>query len=227
MFGDEGSIIAHQGALATAAVVCAVAAIAILVWYLIKQPPLGRGVRTVLLFGFGVMPIGAAFTGNIAGFEHTKARAFCGSCHVMEPYTGDSATATSETLASRHARNPFFGGENCYVCHADYGMYGTVVTKMAGMKHVWFYYSEWNQYDIEEALDRIHIAKPYPNENCMQCHSSQTTNWNAVQEHAALLEELRDNKVSCASDGCHGPAHPFSKNRPGKAHSALSHGGGQ
>lgn len=211
MFSEPPNVVAHFGLLATAAIACAVMAAAILIWYLVKRPPLGRGVRVVLLFGFGLLPIGAAFSGNVATYEHTKKRGFCGSCHVMEPYTGDSADPHSETLAAQHARNPYFGGENCYVCHANYGMYGTVLTKMSGMGHVWYYYTGWNDYTIEEALERIHIRQPYPNTNCMQCHSTETAGFVEVDDHAAILEDVRANRVSCASEGCHGPAHPFSK----------------
>ena len=36
-----------------------------------------------------------------------------------------------------------FGSENCYVCHANYGMFGTIVTKAGGMRHVWLYLTEY------------------------------------------------------------------------------------
>lgn len=212
MSSDTPSVVAHFGLLATAAIVCVAMAAAILIWYLVRRPRLGRGVRVVLLFGFGILPIGAALSANVATYEHTKKRGFCGSCHVMEPYTNDSNDTDSDTLAARHARNPYFGGENCYTCHADYGMYGTVLTKVAGMGHVWQYYGAgWNDYTIDEALERIHINKPYPNENCMQCHTTRATIWNENENHAAVIDDVRANKISCASEGCHGPAHPFSK----------------
>ena len=68
------------------------------------------------------------FSGNIAGYEATKTRRFCGSCHVMTPYAKDSEDVASTSLAARHSRNDAFGAENCYACHADYGMFGTVTT---------------------------------------------------------------------------------------------------
>lgn len=218
---DAQSIVSHFGLLSTATLVCAGAAALILLWYLVYRPPLRRGTRVLLLLGFGVLPIGAAFTGNVATFEHTKTRAFCGSCHVMTPYTNDSADPNSTTLAARHARNPYFGGENCYVCHADYGMYGTVTTKLSGMKHVWYYYTGWNALSIEQALERIEIARPFRNQSCMQCHSTTGPSWLEQDEHAAMLEDLRSGAISCASEGCHGPAHPFSKEarrRAGEEH---------
>jgi cytochrome c-type protein NapC len=45
----------------------------------------------------------------------------------------------------------------------------------------------------------------------MHCHSTDNPIWNAVPEHASLIVRVRDGSISCASNGCHGPAHPFSK----------------
>ena len=60
-------------------------------------------------------------------------------------------------------------------------------------------------------MARVHIARPFRNENCMQCHSTSGRIWSDVPDHNGLLEDLRAGKTSCASVGCHGHAHPFSK----------------
>lgn len=193
------------------AVSCAGAAAAILLWFLIRRPRIGRATKTLLLLGIGVLPIGAAFSGNLAGYQRTMERDFCGSCHTMRPYTDDSGDPTSTSLASMHARNASFGGHNCYVCHQDYGMFGTVTTKVAGMRHVWEYYTEYRSISVEDALPVLQLYKPYPNASCMQCHSTALAGWNEVDEHAAAAELIRSGELSCAGEGCHGPAHPFSK----------------
>jgi len=64
---------------------------------------------------------------------------------------------------------------------------------------------------LEEAKATIRIRKPFSNATCMHCHSTDGPSWNAVGEHASLRADVRDGQVSCASAGCHGPAHPFSK----------------
>jgi nitrate/TMAO reductase-like tetraheme cytochrome c subunit len=194
--------------LAVVALACAALSAAIIVGYLILRPPLGPSSRIWLLFGLGVFPIGVAFAGNIQGFEATKERQFCGSCHVMIPHASDSNSITSVSLSSRHARNKLFGNENCYSCHADYGMFGTIVTKLGGMRHVWLYYTEYRNVPIEEAKTTIHLLKPYPNDNCMQCHSTEGKLWLEVPDHKASLGDVRQGRVSCASAGCHGYAHP-------------------
>lgn len=186
-------------------------AVPILIWYLVRRPPLVRTTKLVLLFGIGVFPIVTAGSGNIAGFEATKTRRFCGSCHVMTPYAQDSGDPTSETLASRHGRNAAFGKDNCYACHADYGMFGTVTTKIGGMRHVYHYVTHYHDVPVAEALPTIEIRRPFRNEACTRCHSTGVPGWNEIGDHASLIEELRAGQVSCVSSGCHGPAHPFSK----------------
>ena len=180
----------------------------LILWYLVRRPALTRATKIVLLLGIGVFPLLTAGSGNIAGYEATKTRRFCGSCHVMTPYARDSEDPTSTTLASRHARNDAFGHENCYACHADYGMFGTVTTKIGGMRHVYEYLFNFRQLSWEEAQPRIHIRRPFRNDACMRCHSTEVPSWQRVGDHAGLADELRANRISCIG-GCHGPAHPF------------------
>jgi cytochrome c-type protein NapC len=214
--------------LAIVALVCAAIAATLLVAYLVVRPPLVGTTKVWLLFALGVFPIGAAFAGNVQGFERTKARTFCGSCHVMTPHAGDSSDPGSASLASRHARNALFGDDSCYACHADYGMYGTVVTKLGGMRHVWKYYAGgYRSMPLDEAKASIRLVKPFPNASCMQCHSTQGEIWQKVPDHRASLDEVRAGRVSCASGGCHGFAHPFTKSAEerGAAEAARRDGG--
>jgi nitrate/TMAO reductase-like tetraheme cytochrome c subunit len=193
------------------AILCSLIAGGILSWFLLRRPALSGEVKVLLLLGFGVFPIGAALTGNIAGFEHTKHRKFCGSCHVMGPYLLDSDNPKSESLAAAHARNEEFGAENCYQCHRDYGAFSTIVTKLGGMRHVYEYYTHYYKVDVDTALHEIELYKPMANASCTRCHSTEVGTWQAVGEHRSSLQDLRSGQVSCASEGCHGPSHPFSK----------------
>ncbi|MEO6773639.1 MAG: NapC/NirT family cytochrome c [Kofleriaceae bacterium] len=197
--------------LLAAALGCAGMSAVLVVWYLVRRPPLTHATKLVLLAGIGGLPLITAATGNVAGFEATKTRLFCGSCHVMTPYSNDSEDPHSTTLAARHARNALFGEENCYACHANYGMYGTIITKLGGLRHVYEYTLHYHNMSLKEARAKIHIREPFQNSTCMHCHSTDNPLWNAVKDHASLLPRLRDGSVSCASAGCHGPAHPFSK----------------
>jgi cytochrome c-type protein NapC len=196
--------------LSVVEVACAALAAVILVIYLALRPPLVRATKLALLLGLGVFPIGAAFSGNVQGFEATKERVFCGSCHVMALHRADSDDRGSGSLASRHARNAMFGSENCYACHADYGMFGTIVTKAGGLRHVWLYLTEYRTTPLEEAKKTIHLREPAAmNGNCMHCHSTEDTLWLKVPDHAASVDDTRAGRLGCASQGCHGLAHPF------------------
>jgi cytochrome c nitrite reductase small subunit len=196
--------------LAVIEIVCAGLSAIVLIAYLVFRPPLVRATKIWLLLGLGVFPIGAAFSGNVQGFEVTKKREFCGSCHTMALHREDSDDPKSGSLASRHARNAFFGSENCYVCHADYGMFGTILTKAGGMRHVWMYLTEYRNMSIEEDKKTIHLREPGQMDgNCMQCHSTKDTLWLRVPDHRATVADTRAGRLGCASAGCHGLAHPF------------------
>ncbi len=202
------------------AIACALLAGVLLVWFLWKKPMLTGQVKFILLLAFGVFPIGSALTGNIAGFEHTKHRTFCGSCHVMTPYRLDSENLLSKSLASAHARNEAFGADNCYECHKEYGAFSTVLTKIGGMRHVYHYYTHYNRVDVKTFMEEVEIRKPMTNASCIRCHSTEVNSWLDVGDHRSSLKSVQSGRVGCVSEGCHGPAHPFSK--PKKRHAEAS-----
>ena len=206
------SMDANITGLTVIALAAILASATILIVYLVKKPALDLKMKLWLLLGLGVFPFLGAATSTVAGMEATTEREFCGSCHVMGEHFADSSDPESQSLAARHSRNPFFGGRSCYVCHADYGMYGYALTKAGGMRHVYEYnLGGYGQMTMEEAKKAIHLLKPFDNLNCRQCHTASLHDWRRVPEHEALKAELESNKVSCASAGCHGFAHPFFK----------------
>ncbi|MEO8706918.1 MAG: NapC/NirT family cytochrome c, partial [Kofleriaceae bacterium] len=184
----------------------------VLVWFLVRRPVLTRLTKIALLFGIGILPIATAANGNVAGYHATKTTDFCtNGCHVMAPYGRDSLDLGSTSLAARHARNDAFGQENCYTCHADYGMFGTVTTKIGGLRHVYEYALNYHSMPLEQSLVEIELRKPFRNEACTRCHSMQNRLWNQIGDHASTRDQVGAGTVSCASEGCHGFAHPFSK----------------
>lgn len=210
----------HELSLAAVlTLVSAAIAALILIQYLIRRPRLNARVRMQLLFGLGVFPMATAAASTAYGMHRTTERSFCGSCHVMSKHEADVDDKESTSLASRHGRNKMFGATNCYICHADYGMLGYPLTKLNGMKHVYHYYiGAYGKMPLEEALKEIRVNKPYPNSNCMECHSGGLDSFENVREHRALQQDLLTNKVACASAGCHGYSHPFNKDQPAEEH---------
>jgi cytochrome c-type protein NapC len=185
------------------ALAAAAGAGAILVAYLVRRPALTRSTKLWLFAGLGPLPITAALIGNVANFEVTKDRDFCGRCHTMSLYAGDAADPKSGTLAAVHSKNPMFGGQSCYACHADYGMFGTVTTKLGGMRHVWYYYTEdWEA--PEHAPPKM--RKPYSHEACKQCHPPDRAR--QPLEHVVHQQAILSNQVGCTAGGCHGRPHP-------------------
>jgi cytochrome c-type protein NapC len=198
------------------ALVCAVTAGAILIWYLVRRPPLGRVTKVLLLLGLGLLPVIVALTGNIAGFEYTLKRPFCGSCHVMQPYIRDAEDPNSDSLAAIHSRNHRFGEESCYNCHADYQMFGTITTKLNGMRHLFAYVTEYaNTGPDGEGGPPIHTYKPFANGACMQCHSTELSAW---QEAHPDPEAIRSGEMRCIE--CHDTIHPQALHRRPKTAAA-------
>jgi cytochrome c-type protein NapC len=206
------STMGHElDAMSWLSVITAGIAAAILLVHLLRRRPVTGATKVWLLMGLGVFPILTAGTANIAGFKATQSRKFCGSCHVMTPHANDSGDPNSLSLAAVHARNEYFGNDNCYTCHKDYGMYGYVLTKMGGMRHVYLYLTEYRSMPLEESKPSIRISRPIPNASCMHCHTTTAPKWLNVPDHRSALEPVRAGKISCASPGCHGFAHPMTK----------------
>jgi cytochrome c-type protein NapC len=185
------------------AILAAVAAVAILVAYLIRRPVLGWRTKLWLFAGLGPLPITAAMIGNVANFEVTKDREFCARCHTMTLYAADAADPASGTLAAVHSKNPMFGGQSCYVCHADYGMFGMPLTKLGGMRHVWYYYTQ-NWEAPGHAPPKL--LKPYSHEACVQCHPPGGAR--QPLEHQVHEQAIMKHEVGCTAAGCHGRPHP-------------------
>jgi cytochrome c-type protein NapC len=216
-------VLMHVSPLSWIGLACAVVAAGIMIYYLVKRPPLDAAGKSMMMLGVGVLPIFVAMVGNLEGFNATETQGFCGSCHTMDMWIEDANDPDSESLAAIHSRTTKFGDKSCYVCHKDYGMYGYAMTKLGGMGHVYEFLSGWMWYDREQVLEEIHIKRPFKNENCMQCHSTTGAIWTNTQDHIGLLDDLRAGTTSCVSAGCHGYAHPFSKPQDGPPSAAQIH----
>jgi cytochrome c-type protein NapC len=198
--------------LAIASLASCLLSAVVLVGFLVTNPVLTARIRMRLFFALGILPLAAAGTSTAYGLHRTTEREFCGSCHVMTKHLSDAMDPESTSLAARHTRNKMTGGQSCYVCHSDYSALGYPLTKLNGMNHVYQYYlNGYRQMPLETALHEIRVARPYPNGNCMQCHSGKLDSFQSVREHRALQTDLLANQVACASAGCHGYSHPFSK----------------
>lgn len=195
------------------AVVCAASSLVVTGWYLVRRPHLNRMTKVLLLVGLGLLPAVVSLTGNIASFEYTMSRPFCGSCHVMGPYVRDAEDPESKSLAAAHSRNNKFGESSCYTCHSDYQMFGAITTKLTGMRHLFSYITEYaNTGPDGEGGRPIHMFKPFQNDRCMQCHSTRANAY--LEKHGDDVEAIRSGDVRCID--CHDVIHPLALHRRAK-----------
>jgi cytochrome c nitrite reductase small subunit len=184
--------------LGIAFVVLALAILAVS-WGRLRRAGLTPGLKELLVLPLLVLPPAIVFFGYSYGIERSKSIGSCGSCHIMKPYLADLQNADSSTLAATHYKNRYIQEHHCYTCHTDYGMFGTVQAKMAGLGHV--YRNVTGRYSLP-----LKIAHPYPNSRCLACHA-QSQKFRKSEGHPKEdLPKLFSGETSCID--CHGPAHP-------------------
>ncbi len=182
----------------------------LLIAYLIVRP---ARAWLWLLLAIGVLPIGASFTANVNALEVSHRREFCGSCHIMTPYLHEAADRASVNLAALHSRNAEFGDSSCYSCHADYGMYGGVKTKLDGMRHMWTYCTRYRDAaPANRGGPKIHLVKPFDTSTqCMRCHSATLPQFEQEPSHSVVIASIRAKQTSCIAGGCHDSVHPAAR----------------
>jgi nitrate/TMAO reductase-like tetraheme cytochrome c subunit len=185
---------------------CAAGAAGILLWFLIRHPRVGGATKLLLLVGIGILPIGTAVTSNVANLQASASNQFCGSCHVMTPYTTAALDRKNVGTAALHTRNQLFGDESCYGCHSDYKLFGTIKTKLTGMRHMWAYYQRHSGPSPAKPGE-IHLYKPFANDTCTRCHSGTLPGFKEEGEHGAVADKIKQGTISCTTADCHGPAH--------------------
>ncbi len=159
------------------------------------------------LLALGVFPLFLLVVGNFAALEYSKKRVFCGTCHApMKPYTDDLRNPKSQSLAALHFQNRFAPDTECYSCHVNYGLQGTLEAKATGLRHV--YKFETRTYHLP-----LKMHRPFTNDLCLKCHEG-AKRFMAQDVHLdgqTVSAELRTGQTECVQ--CHGPAHDVSTPR--------------
>ena len=170
-----------------------------LAWRRLRGAGLPPGRKELMILPLVVLPLAIVFLGYSYGIERSKDVEFCGSCHVMEPYLADLQNPESDTLAATHYKNRYIQEHHCYTCHSDYGMFGTLQAKMAGVGHVARHLT--GAYSLP-----LKIAHPYPNQRCLACHGESQKFQKSEGHPKEDLPKLLSGETSCID--CHGPPHP-------------------
>ncbi len=166
----------------------------------ITRAPGGKILAFVALFlapGLAVLAGGADHT------ERSKRTEFCLSCHVMGPYGKSLHVDDNEYIPAVHYQNNYVPrDEACYTCHTDYVMYGTVKSKLRGLRHIAVQY-------FGTIPDTIHLYKAYNNRECLHCHEGarKFLKAGAHQGEANFFADMTSGKRSCLEAGCHDVAH--------------------
>ncbi len=157
------------------------------------------------LLGLGIFPLFLLAVGNFAVLEGATEVKFCGACHLtMKPFIDDLHNQKSQSLASLHFQNRFARGTECYSCHANYGIHGTMEAKLTGLRHVYKYWTSTYHLPIK-------MPTPFENTLCLKCHNG-AKRFMAQDIHldkGEVSKELRSGETECI--GCHGPAHDVAK----------------
>lgn len=170
-------------------------------WRSLRAGEVTPTARGWLFVAVGLVPVMVAFLSFTHGLEASTTVRACASCHVMTPFVEDLHNVKSDTLAATHFKNRYIRESQCYTCHSDYGLFGTVQAKVDGLGHVWRYTT--GRYELP-----IKIAAPFPNVRCLTCHAGAQNFLNAAS-HKDVTPALMDGSMSCLA--CHGPAHPEQK----------------
>jgi nitrate/TMAO reductase-like tetraheme cytochrome c subunit len=167
------------------------------------------------LLGLCIFPVFLLPFGNFTIFEYSKQERFCASCHAsMDPYVNDMTAPGGKSLAATHYQDRFARGEECYTCHANYGVHGTFRAKLLGLDDAWSELS--GRYTVP-----IKMRKPFPNELCLKCHDG-ARKFMKEDSHTdpggVVAKALLDDSTKCTD--CHLPGHMI----PGRSNAAVKQG---
>ena len=160
--------------------------------------PRAAYLKLVAFAALVLLPAAAVAVANYHVFEGVEEVSGCAGCHTMWPMVNDMQDPQSGTLAARHFRNRWIADRQCYHCHSDYGLSGTVNAKMEGYRHL-------ARYVTRTYPEPIRLRGHYINQNCLNCHAPMAT-FQRVPSHQTVGERLRTNQMTCLN--CHGLAHP-------------------
>ena len=107
------------------------------------------------------------------------------------------AIPPSDSLAAVHYKNRYIQTDQCYTCHSDYGMFGTMSAKLEGLGHVY--------HNIDGQLPETHQDREAPTRTCAASPATAEPQNFVAKHEKDIMPSLLSNENSCLD--CHGPAH--------------------
>lgn len=166
-----------------------------------------RGGKIVAFLALFIFPILAGSLGYEEHMERSKETSFCLSCHVMEPYGRSLHVDDPTWLPAAHYQNNRVPRDNaCYTCHTDYVMYSGIKAKWRGLHHIYAQY-------FGDPKPPLHLYHAYNNRECLHCHLGARSFEEGATHNAdaQIMADIKGNKMSCLSSGCHDQIHNTDK----------------
>lgn len=195
--------------LPIAPVLAVLAITAIVVALVVLRPGLTavRGGKILAFFGFLIFPVVASMLGFESHIERSKETSFCLGCHIMAPYGKSLYVDDPSYIPAAHFQNARVPRDQaCYTCHTDYSLYGGFKSKIRGLHHIYAQYLSTPQQPIK-------LYHPYNNRECLHCHLGARSFEQGAVHNAdpQTMIDIKSNKLSCVSSGCHDSVHNISK----------------
>ncbi len=115
-----------------------------------------------------------------------------------------------------HYQDRFAPGEECYTCHANYGVHGTFQAKLLGLNDAWRELT--GTYTVP-----IKMRKPFPNALCLKCHNG-ARKFMKEDSHLdpgnVVSKDILTDKTLCTD--CHVPGHMLPKPRQKRGQGRLT-----
>lgn len=152
-----------------------------------------------------ILPVLSMWAGFQEHMQLATSTSFCLSCHVMTDYGRSLYVDDRSYVPARHFQNNLIPRDRaCYTCHTDYTMFGTITSKIRGMRHLWVQYA-----GKVPKPEEIKLYTPFNNRECLHCHLGARK----FEEHRShhktpeLLDSIKAGTRSCTSSGCHDTIH--------------------
>jgi cytochrome c-type protein NapC len=164
-----------------------------------------RGGKILAFVTLFILPVVAVGLGYSEHMERAKSTQFCLSCHVMHDFGSSLYVDDPSYIPARHFQNNLVSRDQaCYTCHTDYTMFGTVHSKLRGLRHIYVQYLG----KIPQAAE-IKLYTAFNNRECLHCHEGMRI-FEEAPKHSKtpdMLSRIKSNQLSCMSAHCHDTIH--------------------
>jgi cytochrome c-type protein NapC len=187
----------------TAVVIVVLLITVVIVCLVVARPEItaGRGGKILAFLGLFILPVLAGTLGFQNHYERSKQTRFCLSCHIMEPYGKSLYVDDAAYIPAAHFQNNRVPrDEACYTCHTDYTLYtGGIKAKIHGVRHLYVQY-------LGKPQQPVKLYQPFNNRQCLHCHAG-ARKFEEGATHSAMMDDIKNNQMSCVSSGCHDMVH--------------------